>query len=671
MSGVPAAVATADFRRLFESAPGLYLVLAPDLTIVAASDAYLHATMTVREEIVGRGLFEVFPDNPADSAPSGTRNLRASLDAVRQSLAPDAMAVQKYDIRRPQAKGGGFEERFWSPINSPVLGADGRLAYIIHRVEDVTEFVRSKRALGNRAEDETSSRLQEAEAEVFLRAQEIAEANRQLRRATDELRESEERFRLLVTSVKDYAILMLDAEGRVASWNEGAERIKGYRPEEILGRHFSLFYPPEEIVAGTPQKGLETATVEGRFEHEGWRIRKDGSRFWANVVITALYDEKGRLRGFGKVTRDMTERRRAEEEVARFFSVSLDLLCIASFDGYFRRVNPAWEKTLGFSIPELTSKPFIEFVHPADRAATLAEAGRLTEHEHDTVAFTNRYRCADGSYRWLRWNARSDHRFRLIYAAARDVTDERLAQEKVRELNEELRQRIDELDALNNELEAFTYSVSHDLRAPLRHIAGFSELLRKAAGDALDEKSRRHLQTIVDSAQRMGRLIDDLLAFSRMGRAELRLSKVDLSGLVASVRHELQSEAEGRDVVWKSNGLPEVRGDPSLLRQVVLNLLSNALKYTRSRPCAEIEIGSHPQGEDVVVFVRDNGVGFDMQFADKLFGVFQRLHRAEDFEGTGIGLANVRRIVHRHGGRTWAEGVVDRGAIFYFSLPAA
>jgi len=239
------------------------------------------------------------------------------------------------------------------------------------------------------------------------------------------------------------------------------------------------------------------------------------------------------------------------------------------------------------------------------------------------------------------------------------------------QLEARVRERTEELRETNGELEAFTYSVSHDLRAPLRHITGFATLLEQHAGAALDDQGRRYVKTITEASGRMATLIDDLLAFSRMGRASLSKRSVDLTALVNGARAEVAVDLNGRRVVWDVHPLPSVEADPALLRPVLVNLLSNALKYTSTREEARIEvgIGESPPGE-VVVFVRDNGVGFDMAYVHKLFGVFQRLHRADEFSGTGIGLANVRRIVHRHGGRTWAEGVVDQGATFYFSLPA-
>jgi light-regulated signal transduction histidine kinase (bacteriophytochrome) len=265
----------------------------------------------------------------------------------------------------------------------------------------------------------------------------------------------------------------------------------------------------------------------------------------------------------------------------------------------------------------------------------------------------------------------------LSYRVATDARDEigQLSRafdrmtEALSATNAELRQKAAELQATNEELESFSYSVSHDLRAPLRHISGFMELLQKNALPAMDETSRRYMGMIVAASRRMGILIDDLLAFSRMGRSEMQRKTVDLKRLVEEVIREMRGETEGRDIAWKIGSLPAVQGDPLMLRLALVNLIANAVKFTRTRRPADIEIGCRAGTAEHVCFVRDNGVGFDMKYANKLFGVFQRLHRQEEFEGTGIGLANVRRIVSRHGGRTWAEGAVDGGATVYFTLP--
>jgi signal transduction histidine kinase len=243
------------------------------------------------------------------------------------------------------------------------------------------------------------------------------------------------------------------------------------------------------------------------------------------------------------------------------------------------------------------------------------------------------------------------------------------------ELEDRVRQRTWELDAANQELEAFTYSVSHDLRAPLRHVTGFAGLLVEHAQGQLDQQGHRYLHTIAEAAKKMGQLIDDLLAFSRMGRSPLVKRPLSLNNLVREAREEVTAQ-RGKgghgddDIKWKLHDLPDVDADPAMLRQVMVNLLSNALKYSSSRPAPSVEVGMNGGSPgETVVFVRDNGVGFDMQFAHKLFGVFQRLHSSDEFEGTGIGLANVKRIIHRHGGRVWSESKIDCGATFYFSLP--
>lgn len=418
-SNAPLPTSTPDFKALFESVPGLYLVLDPDLKIIAVSNAYLQATMTRRESILGRGIFDVFPDNPDDPSATGVGNLRASLERVLTSRAPDAMAVQKYDIRRPESEGGEFEERFWSPVNSPVLADGGEIACIIHRVEDVTEFVRLKQQDQEKARQTEVLRVraEQMESEVFQRGRELQEANRQLRATNEELQ-------------------------------------------------------------------------------------------------------------------------------------------------------------------------------------------RLTA----------------------------------------------------------------QLREANSELEAFSYSIAHDLRAPLRAINGFSELMLQNHAPNLPPELQRLLNVVVSNAKKMAALVDDLLRLSRLGHQALNVQPVSSVDLARQVITELHSEQAQRKVEFKVGDLPVCQADPSLLKQVYFNLLSNALKYTRLRDRAVIEVGSRRENCEPVFFVRDNGVGFDMQHADKLFGVFQRLHRDEEYEGTGAGLAIVQRIIQRHGGRIGTKASPGRGAEFYFTL---
>ena len=417
-----------DFRILFESVPGLYLVLTKTLEIVAASEAYLDATMTGRDAILGKNLFEVFPDNPDDPNASGVRNLHASLRRVLQNKVSDTMAVQKYDIRRPESKGGGFEERFWSPRNLPVLDTQGEILYIIHRVEDVTDFVRLKQKglEQNKLTEELRDRVEKTEGEIYVRAQELQEANRQLRTANEELE------------------------------------------------------------------------------------------------------------------------------------------------------------------------------------------SRETELKRKTLA----------------------------------------------------------LEITNKELESFTYSVSHDLRAPLRAIDGFSRMLLEDCSERLSVEGKRFLDIVRANTQKMGQLIDDLLTLSRLGRLETRFSTVDMDQLVKEVLGELERDQYITETKVTVHPLPTICGDRSMLRQVFINVISNAIKFSRKSEPRIIEIGSRTEEDKMIYWVKDNGVGFDMRYSDKLFGVFQRLHSIQEFEGTGVGLAISHRIIQKHEGRIWAEAKVNEGATFHIALPA-
>ncbi len=271
-----------------------------------------------------------------------------------------------------------------------------------------------------------------------------------------------------------------------------------------------------------------------------------------------------------------------------------------------------------------------------------------------------------------RWSLQRDPRGQplAILCTNNDITERKRRERDIRTLNEDLEKRTSQLQASNQELEAFAYSISHDLRAPLRHMVGYTELLQKGASPDLDQKNRRYMMLILESAKRMGNLIDDLLAFSRIGRAEARKTLVSLEQLVTEAVREAQPETVGRNIAWALGTFPDVYADRSMLRVALVNLVSNAVKFTRTRQRAAIEMGcADGKDDETVVFIRDNGVGFDMKYSHKLFGVFQRLHQTEAFEGTGIGLATVQRIIHRHGGRVWAEGAVGTGATFYFSVP--
>lgn len=488
-----------------------------------------------------------------------------------------------------------------------------------------------------------------------------------------ELRQSEEDLAVTLSSIGD-AVMATDTAGRITLLNPVAERLTGWQQAEALGRPvgevFRIINEQTRAPAVIPvDEVLATGGIKGLANHTAL-LARDGTERSIEDSAAPIRDTVGRLRGVVLVFRDVTEVRRAQAQLDRFFELSLDFLCVAGGDGYFKRVSPAVTDILGWTVEEFLAMPYMEQVHPDDRAATQREVERQMQAGDKVFHFENRYRHKDGSWRTLAWRSAPYGGF--MYATARDVTEAREQEARTRALNRVLHRHAAQLELANKELESFSYSVSHDLRAPLRHVQGYVEMLAREAQDGLSEKGRRYLRTIADAAREMGTLIDDLLAFSRMGRAEMCERELDPADLVEEVRRSLTPDTAGRDIRWTIGPLPRVRADAAMLRQVFVNLLGNAVKYTRRRPVAEIAVACTGEEEGRLVFcVRDNGAGFDMKYADKLFGVFQRLHRADEFEGTGIGLASVRRIIGRHGGRTWAEARPDAGAAFYFTLQPA
>lgn len=479
---------TPDFQQIFENSPDLYLVLSKDFIIVAVSNAYLKATMTERSNILGRNLFDIFPDNPDDLVATGTSNLRASLSRVLKNKTLDTMNIQKYDIQKPVEAGGGFEERYWMPQNFPIINDDGEVSLIIHKATDVTTTAR-----------------------------ELKDANDQL---------------------------------------------------------------------------------------------------------------------------------------DRFFSVSLDMLCIASGDGYFKLVNPAFKTVLGYTQKEMCSNSFLDFIHPDDIDKTTKEVEKQMLKGEQVLNFENRYRCKWGGYRILSW--KSAPIGSLMYAAARDITDLVEAQKKI--------------EILNKELEAFSYSASHDLKAPLRSIIGFSQVLLEDYGAEFSPQAKDNLSRVINAAQRMGQLIDGLLALSHLSSTNLSLGPVNLSSIAKVIFDELTNIETKRKLDFVIAHDIVVYGDESLLRAVISNLIQNSWKFSAKKNSVRIEFGECEIKGNKTFYVKDDGAGFDMKYVNKLFGPFQRLHSFVDFPGTGIGLATVQRIIHRHGGEIWAESTLDEGATFYFTL---
>jgi len=480
-------------------------------------------------------------------------------------------------------------------------------------------------------------------------------------------RDTSEAFRLLIEGVQDYAIFMLDGAGRVSTWNAGAERIKGYRAEEIVGQHFSRFYPPEAIAEGRPARLLGIAARDGRVEDEGWRVRKDGTQFWADVMITALRDSDGSVIGFAKVTRDSTKRKEAEnalrrsEQTFRLLVESVQDYAIFMLDleGRVASWNPGAERIKGYSAHEIVGEHFSIF-YPLEDVAQGKPRWELEKAENDGRHEDEGWRLRkDGTRFWANVviSPMLDAHGGLIgYAkVTRDLTQQRRAEQALAQTNQEL--------------ERFSYSVSHDLRAPLRAIDGYAQALSEDHADKLGDEGQRLLAVIRDSAKLGGQLIDGLLNFSRVGRQALARVPVDLTALAERVVADLRQTEGSVPVEVVVTPLPPASGDAALLRHVFINVIDNAFKFSAKRAHPRVEIGAEQNGSEVAYYVKDNGVGFDMQYANKLFGVFQRLHRHDEFEGTGVGLALAQRIVQRHGGRIWAEGKVNEGATFFFTLP--
>jgi PAS domain S-box-containing protein len=480
-------------------------------------------------------------------------------------------------------------------------------------------------------------------------------------------------FRYLVDSVRDYAIFLLDTKGHVATWNPGAQRIKQYTSEEIIGKHFSIFYPAADRESGKPEMELAVAAETGRFEDEGWRLRKDGSRFWANVIIIRVNDEGGNQIGFGKITRDLTDRRLAEQRL-RLLVESVEDYAIYSLDtnGNIASWNLGAERIKGYTADEIIGKHFSQFFTPEDIAAGVPEQGlQIASQEGHYQGEGWRVR-KDGSKFWssVVITAIRDDEGSLVgfSKVTRDITDRKELIDQLNQHARELELRIAEREQTNAELEAFSYSVSHDLRAPLRAIGGFSDALKEDYAEKLDKTGIGYVNEIIAAAGRMNQLVQDLLDYSRLGRAELGLQPVNISQAVAKSLQQLGEDPATIAIEIDTRYL--VLAHEATLVQVISNLVSNAIKFHEKNAEPQVRVWGavQPGGSTLRLFVRDNGIGIAAHHHERIFQVFERLHDRESYPGTGIGLAIVKRAIQRMGGTYGLESTVGQGSTFWIEL---
>ena len=532
------------------------------------------------------------------------------------------------------------------------------------------------------AEDHAQKLNAELEERVAQRTAELIEGNREQLRQIEQRKLADERFRLVVEASPN-AIVLANATGRILLVNSSAEDLFGFSRDDLMGQRFANLLPERFREA----YGEGAASIPHPWGRSGggfdiFALRKDGSETPIEIGRSPIQTAEGAL--VLNTIVDISQRRKAEEALrsseldfrASFYSSAVGQAQVAPDTGRYLRVNQKFCEITGYAEEELLRMTFRDLTHPEDRENDGLAHERMIHGESAEVNREKRYLRKDGRTVWIQINASvirdTAGRPMRTLAIILDISGRKRVEEEIQKLNANLEQRVAErtaqLEAANKELEAFSYSVSHDLRAPLRAVDGFSQAVLEDYASQLPEDGARYLRRIRAAAQTMGTLIDDLLTLSRLSRAPLNKRKVDTNGLARDVMDELLSLPGARPVEARFEDLPPCLGDPALLKQVWINLLSNALKYTLKKEFPVVEIGCERQPEGNVYFVRDNGAGFDMRYANKLFGVFQRLHRAEDYEGTGVGLAIVHRIVHRHGGRIWAEAEVDRGATFYFTL---
>src|SRR5215212_51944 len=478
-------------------------------------------------------------------------------------------------------------------------------------------------------------------------------------------RRTEDIYRKAIEEMRDYAIFMVDLDGLVTNWNVGAQHILGDTEAEVIGKDASKFFTPEDRAKGIPSKELETAAKLGRAEDERWHMRRNGVRFWASGVVTPVRDQSGKLIGFSKVMRDMTERNKITEERDRFFALSMDMLCIVHLDGRFQRVNPAFQKLLGYSEEELLAMALFDLVHPDDLPKTVHEYHTLAKGE-PTPFMENRLLCKDGSYRWVAWSYFPVPEDGLAFGVGRDMTE-------LRQMHEILRLRAEDLENANRVKDEFLATMSHELRTPLTSILGWARLLHS---NQLSEKDKeRAVHVIQRNAEAQSKLIEDLLDVSRIitGKLRIEIQPVSFASITDTVINSLRPAIDGKHLRLETRIDPAagpILGDPARLQQIVTNLLSNAIKFTPNG--GKIEVGLERFDSHVRLKIRDTGVGIPPEHLPHIFERFRQVDSSNvrAHGGLGLGLAIVDYLVRQQGGSVSAESEgTGKGATFTVEFP--
>ena len=486
-------------------------------------------------------------------------------------------------------------------------------------------------------------------------------------RAREALRGSEEKYRMLLDGIHDYAIYMLDPKGMIVSWNAGAERIKGYTTEEIIGKNFSCFYPPEEIEKGKPEEVLRLTTSNDRYEEQGMRVRKDGSQFLASVTLTALRNPSGFLQGFSEISRDLTERSESEVKYRGLLEAAPDAMVVVNQTGEIVLLNAQAENQFGYHRDELLGQKVKNIIPEGfaerlitDATRTVAEA--LAQQIGTGIELSGRRKDGTKFPIEIMLSPLESPDGILVTAAVRDISVRRAAEEL-------LVKTVGDLKRSNEELQQFAYVASHDLQEPLRMVASYTQLLEKRYKGQLDSDANEFIAFAVDGCNRMKGLIEDLLAYSRAGMSDQLPCRISGENALGEALTNLRAAVEESGAVVTHDALPTVTTNSTQLTQIFQNLVGNAIKYRGPEP-PDIHVSAIRNGGNEWTFsIRDNGMGIDPQYFERIFVIFQRLHGREEFEGTGIGLAVCKKIVEQIGGRIWVESQIKKGSTFYFTLP--